>query len=125
MITELKKFDNGTFEVVIGKELVLEDLMVVRDFIDEMIAESKGGCRKIFGCLNLKNVSLPSTKFFQKDLGLIDKYKSYIGGMAIVGDEDWEKAWFKLVSSLANVKIKFFASKAKARAKKWLDSIAK
>ena len=123
MITELKKYDNGIFEVVANGEMALDDLAKVREFIDGMVADCKDKHCKLFGCVKLNNVSIPKIEFFQKDLGFIDKYKSYIGGMAIIGDEKWEKAWFQFVSNLVDVKIKFFAKKAKSRAKKWLDSL--
>ncbi|UDQ97025.1 STAS/SEC14 domain-containing protein [Lentisphaerota bacterium WC36G] len=125
MITELKKYENGIFEVNANGEMHLEDLMKLRDFMDEMISSSKGGYHKFFGCLNLKNVPLPSLEFLQKDLGLAEKYKSYIGAMAVIGDAKWEKAWFAIMKNFAGVKIKFFSEEARSKAKKWINDLAK
>ncbi len=124
MITELKKHDDGIFEIVANGEMTLDDLAKLREFLDEIIAECKSGCCKLFGCVNLNNVPVPSTEFFQKDLGLMDKYKGYIGGMAFVGDAEWEKAWGAFLANLTSAKVKFFPSDEKKQACIWLKKIA-
>lgn len=109
------------FEIHAEGKLTMDDLTVMRAQFDKLVADNKFSKHKVFGYLELNHVPIPAASLLQMDLAMGKKYKDNIGSIAVVGDNEWERAWCKFMGYFTGVKTKFFSSKNRGKAHEWIE----